>query len=138
MNEIEKLRKEIEDKTQELKRLEDEKGFDPMGLWSFSTEGDVEGRSTKDLGVYNGNIFDGIKLYAPKQYYKLSVRRVGNCSKDVLNQKNKTEAHVKIYDDYIQIHDKEDTMNKLQKHLPSNVTMKNSNHYGAIKLEWNN
>lgn len=136
MNEIEKLRKEIEIKTQELKRLEDEKGFDPMGKWSFSTEADVEGRSIKELGEYTGNIFDGIKLYAPKQYYTLSVRRVGDCNKDILNQKNKV-AHITIYDKYIKLHNEKDMMNKLEKFLPTNVTMNDSNYYAAIKLEWN-
>lgn len=36
----------------------------PVGLWKVTTEGDCEGKSTKDLGTYEGHIVDiARKLY---------------------------------------------------------------------------
>ena len=49
---------------------------DPYGTWEVTTEGDVEGRSTKHLGTFTGFV-DEIALYlADKCYYSLQFRKV--------------------------------------------------------------
>jgi len=46
------------------------------GLWQVTTEGDVEGRSTTQLGTHKGYI-DEIALHlADKQYYSLTFKLV--------------------------------------------------------------
>lgn len=46
--------------------------WNPVGVWHVTTEGDVEGRSTKDLGVHEGHIVDIARALSTKVYYGLS------------------------------------------------------------------
>lgn len=49
---------------------------DPYGMWRVTTEGDCEGRSVRDLGVYEG-FFDEVALrLADKSYYSLTLTPV--------------------------------------------------------------
>jgi len=50
--------------------------LNPLGYWSVSTEGDVEGRSTKHLGIFYGYI-DSLALYlADMSFYKLNFSKI--------------------------------------------------------------
>ena len=43
----------------------------PIGLWKVTTEGDCEGRTTKNLGVHEGHIVDIAKKLSGEAYYVL-------------------------------------------------------------------
>lgn len=43
----------------------------PFGVWHVTTEGDCEGRSTRDLGIYEGYIDEIALALADKCYYSL-------------------------------------------------------------------
>lgn len=44
----------------------------PVGLWRVTTEGDCEGRTTRQLGVYDGHIADIAARLADRVYYSLT------------------------------------------------------------------
>ena len=44
------------------------------GTWHVTTEGDVEGRSTKDLGVHEGFLDEVALALAPAAYYTLEFQ----------------------------------------------------------------
>lgn len=48
----------------------------PYGLWKVTTEGDVEGRSTKDLGIFEGYLDDIAFYLAAKAYYALEFEKI--------------------------------------------------------------
>lgn len=43
----------------------------PFGIWHVTTEGDCEGRSTRDLGIHEGYIDEIALALADKCYYSL-------------------------------------------------------------------
>ncbi len=43
----------------------------PVGWWTVSTEGDVEGRSTRDLGTHYGHVAEIALFLADKSFYSL-------------------------------------------------------------------
>lgn len=45
-----------------------------VGLWKVTTEGDCEGKSTRDLGVWEGNVADIALYLAPKAMYDLCFK----------------------------------------------------------------
>ena len=47
------------------------KVWNPVGRWKVTTEGDVEGRSTTNLGTHEGHIADIARELADKAYYSL-------------------------------------------------------------------
>lgn len=50
--------------------------IDPVGLWKVTTEGDVEGRSVKDLGTWPGHIADIAFALADQAGSVLQFQRV--------------------------------------------------------------
>lgn len=90
-SEMETLRKEIEEKTRKLQEMEQE-NFDVDGVWEFTTELDCEGRRSRRLGRYEGNLYDGIKLYGSQCYYSLRCKRVGFLS--IKNSKPRKSQYV--------------------------------------------
>ena len=46
------------------------------GLWHVTTEGDCEGRTTKDLGVHEGHLDDIAFALASAAYYSLHFKRL--------------------------------------------------------------
>ena len=48
----------------------------PFGFWLVTTEGDCEGRSTTNLGTYEGHIVDIVARLKKKCYYSLQFTRV--------------------------------------------------------------
>lgn len=62
----------------EIKRRNDKKPGDPrfespVGLWRLTTEGDVEGRSTKTIVTEYGHIGDILVKHGDAAYYTISV-----------------------------------------------------------------
>ena len=55
-------------------KIEDYKN--PYGTWKVTTEGDVEGRSTRQLGTYTGYIDEIAFALADKCYYELHFTKV--------------------------------------------------------------
>ncbi|WP_340032591.1 hypothetical protein NSQ20_12055 [Paenibacillus sp. FSL K6-1122] len=133
-SEMETLRKEIEEKTRKLQEMEQE-NFDVDGVWEFTTELDCEGRRSRRLGRYEGNLYDGIKLYGSQCYYSLRCKRVGFLS--IKNSKpRKKSVCFNIEDNSIKPSDKKDQLEKLKVSVPVGHTLKESNQYGCITLEW--
>ncbi|MET3209712.1 UNVERIFIED_CONTAM: hypothetical protein ABIC26_002659 [Paenibacillus sp. PvR008] len=133
-SEMDRLRKEIEEKTALLSSMEQEH-FDVHGIWKFSTEGDCEGRSSKDLGTYKGSLFDGIKKYGDRSYYSLSCERIGFLGVED-SKPSKRTVHFSVKDKSIRLHDKQDHINKLMTCTPEGCVLKESSQYGCIALEW--
>jgi hypothetical protein len=50
----------------------------PLGWWQVSTEGDVEGRSTRDLGTFYGYLDEIARVLSSKAYYALRFRKIRN------------------------------------------------------------
>jgi hypothetical protein len=48
----------------------------PFGMWKVTTEGDVEGKTTRDLGTHEGNLDDIAFMLGGKVGYTLEFRRV--------------------------------------------------------------
>ena len=60
------------------------KGYhNPIGRWKVTTEGDVEGSTTKQLGVYNGHIVDIALSLAHQSYYSLTFSLPENLMKSI-------------------------------------------------------
>ena len=67
-----------------------------FGIWEVSTEGDVEGRSTRNLGIYEGHVDDIAFALADKAYYKLYFQRVKivPIHEDSPRKRNKVEVYI--------------------------------------------
>ncbi|MFA5999987.1 MAG: hypothetical protein WC783_03360 [Candidatus Paceibacterota bacterium] len=48
----------------------------PYGIWRVTTEGDCEGKSTRDLGTYEGRLDEIAYGLRDKQYYKLRFEKL--------------------------------------------------------------
>lgn len=48
----------------------------PVGMWEVTTEGDCEGRTTKQLGVHEGHIVDIARNLASQTGYGLHFRKL--------------------------------------------------------------
>lgn len=71
-----------------------DKNFSLYGIWEVTTEGDVEGKTTKSLGIYTGWV-DEIALHlGDRSYYVLDFKKV-KPQPDVLNPTVKN-VHVSI------------------------------------------
>lgn len=49
---------------------------DPVSVWQITTEGDCEGRSTTNLGVYRGHVAEIAFYLADKCYYTLQFKNL--------------------------------------------------------------
>lgn len=50
----------------------------PIGWWNVSTEGDVEGRTTKRIGVFYGHVAEIAFHFADRVYYTLTFNPTGD------------------------------------------------------------
>jgi hypothetical protein len=64
----------------------------PDGIWKVSTEGDEEGRSTKNFGTFEGNFADLALQYGRAAFYKLDIEPALHLPDAQLNPAK--EAHV--------------------------------------------
>ncbi|MDY8021160.1 hypothetical protein [Paenibacillus polymyxa] len=131
---MDRLRREVEEKAALLKAMESEH-YDVNGIWKFSTEGDCEGRSTKQLGTYEGNLFDGIRLYNRSSYYSLTCERVGYLS-PTNKSPAKKKAHFQVRDSAIRKDNNQEIIKHLLPSVPDGCALSKSNYYGCIALEW--
>jgi hypothetical protein len=60
----------------EVKKPAPVKPASPVGWWSVSTEGDCEGRSTRQLGTHYGHVAEIAFALADKCYYVLEFKPV--------------------------------------------------------------
>lgn len=67
----------------------------PYGVWRVTTEGDIEGRSTKDLGIHEGYIDDIAFMLAGSACYGLQFEPIDT---RVLarSQRALTEVHISL------------------------------------------
>ncbi|WCK57226.1 hypothetical protein PP175_28980 (plasmid) [Aneurinibacillus sp. Ricciae_BoGa-3] len=135
LDEMRQLREELQQKEARLKQLEEE-NFDVFGVWKVTTEGDEEGRTTKDLGTHSGNIFDIVKKLSDQSFYKLRVERVGHYKPNEKDLHKKHSVNFSIEDKSIKMHNEEDQIKKLTPYLPEGHRLSDSQYFGAIKLEW--
>ncbi|MFB5758977.1 hypothetical protein [Paenibacillus medicaginis] len=131
--EIQKLRKEVEEKAAMLQKLETEH-FNIYGIWEITTEGDVEGRSTKKLGTYKGSLFDAVKKYGDQGCYSLTCTRIGHYTPTNFSIERK--VHFRVYDKAIKMHDYVDTASKLKDSIPDGHHLTESNYFGCVALRW--
>ena len=71
-----------------------DKNFPSYGLWHVTTEGDCEGRTTKDLGVHQGNFDDIAFALAGQACYGLKFERVN--PSEYTKHPPKTEVNVSL------------------------------------------
>lgn len=58
-----------------LEQFADANGiWKPVGLWCVTTQGDEEGKSTKQLGVHEGHIVDIARALSAEAFYDLNFR----------------------------------------------------------------
>ncbi len=48
----------------------------PIGIWHFTTEGDCEGRSTKDLGIHEGHVGEIALKLASLAFYSINAKPI--------------------------------------------------------------
>lgn len=66
------LRRELERRErQEAAQLADDWPESPVGWWKITTDGDVEGRSTRDLGIHYGHVADLAMEFGGSAMYSL-------------------------------------------------------------------
>ncbi len=71
------------------------KDYSSYGEWIVTTEGDVEGRSTQNLGVHEGYVDEIALSLANRSYYILNFRRTNTkILKNVSPTKDKTNIKV--------------------------------------------
>ena len=98
--------------------------YNPYGTWKVTTEGDVEGRSVRQLGTHTGYIDEIAFGLANSCFYSLDFDRVENDHVD-LSPKSK-EVNIRI-----EMHDK-GVAEKYFKNRPCFV--KKCNYYKSITL----
>jgi hypothetical protein len=90
----------------ELKRREEVKKIsqlpkiainNPVSIWKVTTEGDCEGRSTKELGIFKGHIVDIALSLADKSYYTLNFKETEH-PKETLELPKSNKVNVVISD----------------------------------------
>jgi len=117
-----------------------EKYKDPFGIWEVSTEGDCEGRSITNLGIYSGYVDEIAFHLADKSLYKLRFKKLDNTKKytkiDSYTPKKKEvnisfDIESKTWD-FI----KTDDGHKEIKHIFRNrpVTVNKCNYYASVTL----
>lgn len=95
-------------------------------IWSVSTEGDDEGRSTKNLGLYRGSIENIAFHLADKCYYQLYIKPYNPKVIEITELKpTNSIVHVNTSDLKFEIENK-------------NITTESGRYYNSVKLNFNN
>lgn len=71
---------------------------DPNGIWEIKTEGDVEGRSTQLIGIFEGNIIDILTAIHEKCYYNFFIKKIEK-TEEIFNS-IKGPSKIKVFVDY--------------------------------------
>ena len=107
----------------------------PHGIWHVTTEGDCEGRTTKDLGIHEGYIDDIAFALAGSTCYKLDFRPV-DVNELSRSPRTGTEVHVclpiesKTWD--MRQPARADYFRRML--AGRDVAVSDSNYYAAVKL----
>lgn len=65
----------------------------PVGVWLITTEGDCEGRTTRQLAVESGHILDLARKWGRQAYYGLWFKRQATLPKNIQPAK---EVHIQL------------------------------------------
>ncbi|AEQ34284.1 hypothetical protein D307_gp180 [Bacillus phage Bastille] len=119
----------------EVQRLK-EKGmkFESKGIWKVTTEGDEEGRSTRDLGIHKGDIIYIAQKLAQHEFYKLTFTRVNPKEEDVVLPQ-KGEVHITVYGDD-NIEDEHDLLAALAGKALDGEKVSLGQYYKSVKFTW--
>lgn len=101
----------------------------PFGTWEVTTEGDVEGRSRKNLGTHTGNVDDIALHLADKCYYVLNFKKVEITQEFVTKRKE-----VNISFDYGAVDIKNDLDEVREVFSERPVSIEIGQYYNAIKI----
>lgn len=121
-----------------LERFADANGvWKPEGLWHVSTQGDEEGRSTKQLGIHEGHIADIAYSLSGEVYYDLHFRPVQALA-EVNRRAPKTNVHVVLDDSGTTSMLSEARQAYFREMLKgrTDVKIKPSNYYGAVVFQF--
>lgn len=145
MNREEQLEMEILKKQAELRKLQKEKEdrkkpipFNPEGVWKVTTEGDCEGRSTRQLGTYEGHILDVVRQLAGQAYYQLTFERVKPevAIRRYKGSRRSVQFHVTGEREKLPSGDSNAQFRALAQHLRDGESLKEGNYYNAVELTW--
>lgn len=103
------------------------------GTWLVSTEGDVEGRTTKVLGCFTGYV-DEIALHlADKCYYTLEFKIQGNPVK-YIPKRQSVNVRFDVYSNTWDM-DEENRLNEMRKIFGNRpIKIENANVYASFKI----
>jgi hypothetical protein len=115
----------------------------PIGVWHVTTEGDVEGYTTKDLGVWYGHVCNIAFHLAHKSSYKLEFTPVSSMNYSTVSgvtvSKNKNvDISMNIDSNTWNLTPKNRVKwfeNFLNLDNSSNIEVKESNYYAAVSLK---
>lgn len=107
------------------------------GLWRVTTEGDCEGRSIKDLGIYEGNIDELAFALADKCMYALKFSAVDPIELDMSPKCKTVDIQLNISSGTWDMKSTTRAMEvgRLFKNRP--VIVSESNYYGCVRLSTN-
>ena len=113
----------------------------PFGYWSVTTEGDVEGRTTKNLGTFHGYIDEIAFHLADKCYYGLQFKALlpDEMSPKYLPTKSKVTVSLDISSGTwdLKNEDRKNYFKELLQDRP-NVIVKDGASYASVDIELTN
>lgn len=108
------------------------------GVWRVITAGDVEGRTLKDLGVYEGYVDEIAKHLAPQQFYQLRFSKVDdpNIVPDIVKPIKKANISFDIESNSWHFNEKQliALMRELFKDRPVEINERGG--FAGVKLEF--
>lgn len=103
------------------------------GVWKVTTEGDCEGRSTKNLGTHEGYIDEIAFSLVNLSFYSLKFTKIGEGNKNI---KQKKEVHIQLdIESGTWDMESRQKLEKLKKlFIDRPVAVEESNYFACIKL----
>lgn len=95
-------------------------------LWEVSTEGDIEGRSIKNIGIFMGNLLEIAKRLRGMPVYQLYFKEIKPSEYPSLSESSTSRKEVNFS---VAGFSKEELLKELQDH-----NIEPSNFYKAVKL----
>lgn len=104
----------------------------PYGTWKVTTEGDVEGRTTTNLGIHTGYVDEIARMLSGAAYYKLEFSMEPELK---INKLPKKEVHISFDIDSGTWDDNNQRLQFFKNVFQNrNVRVEPSNYYAAVKL----
>lgn len=110
----------------------------PVGLWRVTTQGDEEGRTTRQLGLHEGHLADIARTLSAESFYDLQFEPVEVLDKDKIRAPRES-VHVTLgHDAGTSGMEKEARAAYFRAMLKdrTDVTVTESNYYGAVVLNF--